>query len=63
MVWGRWKDAERDCTTALELAAQQPSVKALYRRALARKALDDLDGAMQGRLHASSRWKVMLMHR
>ena len=47
----RWRDAERDCTTALSLAKGQSSVKALYRRSLARKALDDIDGALEGTFH------------
>ena len=43
----RYADAERDCSNALE--RQQDSIKALYRRALARRGLDDLVGAESGK--------------
>lgn len=42
----RWQDAERDCTTALEL--QKSNIKALYRRALARKGMKRYDEALEG---------------
>ncbi|KAJ9124086.1 hypothetical protein QFC22_000881 [Naganishia vaughanmartiniae] len=35
----KWQDAERDCSRVLGLAGQKGNVKALYRRALARKEL------------------------
>ncbi|KAJ9098801.1 hypothetical protein QFC19_006278 [Naganishia cerealis] len=35
----RWQDCERDCSRVLALAGQGGNVKALYRRALARKEL------------------------
>jgi hypothetical protein len=44
----RWKDAERDCSTAISLAKGEANVKALYRRSLARKALGEIDGAIEG---------------
>jgi len=46
----RWKDAERDCTSAITLPEGGRNVKALYRRALARKALMDVAGALEGKL-------------
>ena len=42
----RYKDAEKDCTIALELAAG--TIKALYRRALARKGLGRIQDATTG---------------
>jgi hypothetical protein len=46
--WIRWKDAERDCSSAINLLKGDTNVKALYRRALARKALLDVGGALEG---------------
>ena len=40
----QWSEAERDCSAALELDAR--NVKALYRRATARKGLGQLDSAL-----------------
>jgi hypothetical protein len=48
----RYKDAERDCSTAISLAKGDVNVKALYRRAIARKSLDHLEGAIEGELIA-----------
>lgn len=42
----RYADAERDCTSALD--RQKDNIKALYRRALARRGLDNLVGAESG---------------
>lgn len=42
----RYADAERDCTIALE--KQKGNIKALYRRALARKGMEKFDEAIAG---------------
>jgi hypothetical protein len=42
----RYEDAERDCTSALRIA--EGHVKALYRRAMARKGLERYAEALQG---------------
>lgn len=44
----RWQDCERDCTKVLTLAEQGGNVKALYRRALARKERKLFDEARNG---------------
>ncbi|KAK8844629.1 hypothetical protein IAR55_006476 [Kwoniella newhampshirensis] len=43
----KFHDAERDCSTALSLPSGKGSIKALYRRGLARKGLEKLDEAIQ----------------
>ncbi|WVF66319.1 hypothetical protein IAT40_001059 [Kwoniella sp. CBS 6097] len=43
----KFNDAERDCTTVLSLEKGRGNVKALYRRSLARKGLNNLIGAIQ----------------
>jgi hypothetical protein len=48
----RWQDCERDCTKVLGLTGQAENVKALYRRALARKERKLFEEARNGTISA-----------
>ncbi|OXC67941.1 hypothetical protein AYX13_03625 [Cryptococcus neoformans] len=42
----KYHDAERDCTSALALPKGKNNIKALYRRGLARKGMEKVEGAL-----------------